>query len=79
MWIRDNSAGVGTMTFSLPETGRYGALGHAITDVDTGSIITTGGGKLLNSRIVGITKGAKGIPGELKGTFSTSGDGYRRY
>ncbi|MEE0682220.1 MAG: SpoIVB peptidase [Candidatus Gastranaerophilaceae bacterium] len=75
MWIRDNSAGVGTMTFSLPETGRYGALGHAITDVDTGSIITTGGGKLLNSRIVGITKGAKGIPGELKGTFSTSGDG----
>ena len=35
-WVRDSTAGVGTLSFYDPESQRYGALGHAICDVDTG-------------------------------------------
>ena len=37
-WVRDSTAGVGTLSFYDPDTGRYAALGHAITDGDTGKI-----------------------------------------
>ncbi|HBG76366.1 MAG TPA: SpoIVB peptidase, partial [Clostridiales bacterium] len=37
IWVRDSTAGVGTLTFVDPVTKHMGALGHAITDVDTGS------------------------------------------
>jgi stage IV sporulation protein B len=32
VWVRDSTAGVGTLTFYDKETGGYGGLGHAITD-----------------------------------------------
>lgn len=35
LWIRDSTAGVGTMTFFDPSTKKFGALGHPITDADT--------------------------------------------
>ncbi|MBR4081156.1 MAG: SpoIVB peptidase [Clostridia bacterium] len=68
-WVRDSTAGVGTLSFYDPETGRYGALGHAITDGDTGAILTVGEGQLLRASIVAVQKGKKGAPGELKGSF----------
>ncbi|HML49452.1 MAG TPA: SpoIVB peptidase S55 domain-containing protein, partial [Clostridia bacterium] len=40
LWVRDSSAGVGTLSFYDPSSGRYGALGHAITDIDTGANLT---------------------------------------
>ena len=68
-WVRDSTAGVGTLSFYDPDTGRYGALGHAITDGDTGAILTVGEGQLLRASIVAVQKGQKGAPGELKGSF----------
>ena len=68
-WVRDSTAGVGTLSFYDPDTGRYGALGHAITDGDTGSILTVGEGQLLRASVVAVQKGQKGAPGELKGSF----------
>lgn len=66
IWVRDDMAGVGTMTYYT--TGRrYGALGHPISDADTGTMIQLGEGKLYETRIVGITRGEKGRPGELAG------------
>ncbi len=38
-WIRDSMAGIGTMTYYDPETGSFGALGHGITDSDTGILM----------------------------------------
>ena len=68
-WVRDSSTGIGTMTFVDPETGNFGALGHGITDADTGQIVTVGGGSIVESRITSIRKGERGNPGELKGMF----------
>lgn len=68
-WVRDSTAGVGTLSFYDPQSGRYGALGHAITDGDTGAILSVGEGQLLRATVVAVQKGQKGAPGELKGSF----------
>ena len=36
LWVRDSAAGVGTVTFYEPSTKVFGALGHGISDIDTG-------------------------------------------
>ncbi len=68
-WVRDSTAGVGTLSFYDPDTGCYAALGHAITDGDTGSVLTVSEGQVLRASIVAVQKGASGAPGELKGSF----------
>lgn len=70
-WVRSSTAGVGTLTFIDPGTGRFGALGHAISDVDTGILMPIADGAIYESEIVRITKGEKGLPGELVGDFLT--------
>ncbi len=68
-WVRDSTAGVGTLSFYVPDTGAYGALGHAITDSDTGKPLSVSEGQVLKADIVDVQKGQKGTPGELKGSF----------
>jgi stage IV sporulation protein B len=69
LWVRDSTAGIGTLTFYEPFTNYFGALGHGITDVDTGSLLSVGEGNILKSNIISIKKGKRGDPGELKGVF----------
>ncbi|MBC8531178.1 SpoIVB peptidase [Gehongia tenuis] len=69
IWVRDSTAGVGTLSFCDPTTMKFGALGHAITDLDTGTTLTVKDGEIMHSRILDVTKGERGQPGELKGTF----------
>lgn len=66
IWIRDNAQGVGTLTF-IDEQGHFGALGHGITDSDTGELMELGRGSLYGTRIVAVRKGTGGVPGELTG------------
>ena len=68
-WVRDSTAGVGTLSFYDPETGSYAALGHAITDGDTGQVLTVSQGQILKADVVAVQRGQKGAPGELKGSF----------
>ena len=69
LWIKDSSAGVGTMTYIDPESGCFGALGHPISDADTQKILPLGSGEIVDVTITGCDKGAVGCPGELFGTF----------
>jgi len=71
IWLRDSTAGIGTLTFYHPETKAFGALGHPIADNDTGTLMPVSDGSLIPAGVIGITKGAKGEPGELKGLFKT--------
>ena len=72
-WVRDSTAGVGTLSFYgevRPGEGlRYGALGHAITDTDTQQILTVSAGEIMLADVVDVRKGQSGVPGELKGSF----------
>ncbi len=67
--IRDSIAGIGTITYYNPENNTYGALGHAISDSDTGLIIPVNFGELMRSGISGVKKGKSGNPGELIGEY----------
>lgn len=69
LYIRNSTAGVGTLTFVEPKSGAYGALGHMISDVDTGQAIRIGEGKIVRSSVTSIQKGASGEPGEKRAIF----------
>lgn len=72
LWVRDAAAGVGTATFYEPSTGNFALLGHGITDIDTGNLVTIANGELVTTNIVSITKGEKGNPGEIRGSIEQS-------
>ncbi len=65
-WIRDNTQGIGTLTFISPN-GYFGALGHGITDIDTGLLMEIRDGTIYEAEIMSIVKGKEGEPGELIG------------
>ena len=71
LWVRDAAAGVGTVTFYEPSTGMFAALGHGITDIDTGEIVEISNGELTTSTILDIKKGKRGNPGEIRGTIDS--------
>lgn len=74
MWVRDSTSGIGTLSFYDMESGRFGALGHPITDIDTGSVIDVKNGSITESQIIGVSAGANGSPGEVIGSFSLYAD-----
>lgn len=69
MWVRDSSAGIGTLTFFDPATGYYAGLGHAVCDIDTQLVMPLFSGEIVRANINGIEAGHSGAPGELKGMF----------
>ncbi len=72
-WIRDSLQGVGTMTF-IEEDGDFGALGHAVRDVDTNELVTISSGALYETSIVSISRGEEGEPGSVTGLIQYEKD-----
>lgn len=72
IWVRDATAGVGTLTFVEPSTGNFAALGHGIIDIDTGGIFNIANGQLVGSRLISIKKGEKNDPGEIRGIVNSA-------
>ncbi|MBR5266038.1 MAG: SpoIVB peptidase [Clostridia bacterium] len=71
-YVRDSMAGIGTITYVDPETGRFGALGHGVADMDTEILMHVDHGSLMPSSVIGVNKGEKGSAGELKGDYQIS-------
>ena len=65
-WVRDDTQGIGTMTYLKPDGG-FGALGHGISDSDTGRVVEIENGALYETEILGIEKGSAGNPGVMAG------------
>ncbi|MBP3831832.1 MAG: SpoIVB peptidase [Clostridia bacterium] len=70
LWVRDSAAGIGTMTYYEPETKNFAALGHGITDVDTGKLINISNGQFITTKVLSIIKGEDGAPGKIQGSIS---------
>ena len=68
LWVRDSAAGVGTVSFYEPDTHIFGALGHGITDIDTGDLLNIAEGEFVTAKILDIKKGEDGNPGKIQGT-----------
>jgi stage IV sporulation protein B len=69
LYIRDGAAGVGTLTFYDPASGKYGALGHVIADAETTQAIEVADGHIVDAEVTAIQRGEKGAPGEKIGAF----------
>ncbi len=68
VWVRSDTQGIGTVTY-LDLNGRFGALGHGISDTDTGEMVETSEGSLYDTQIVGVEKGSAGNPGVMSGVI----------
>ena len=73
-WVRDSIAGIGTITFVDPANGAFGALGHGISDADTGQLMGLDSGAIMDSTVSGVKRGEAGNPGELSGRFDLTED-----
>ena len=69
IWISEDAVGVGTLTFINPENMRYGCLGHAINGAESEETLQILNGEIYKCNVVGVKKGAKGVPGEILGLF----------
>lgn len=67
-WVRDDTQGIGTMTY-VDTNGNFGALGHGISDSDTGEVVEIEEGALYETEIMGIEKGSAGNPGVMAGVI----------
>lgn len=67
VWLREDTEGIGTMT-CVREDGTFAALGHGITDIDTGLLIQLQEGGLYPAKVKEVVAGKKGTPGELSGS-----------
>ena len=71
LWVRDSTAGIGTVTYYMPDSGRFAGLGHPVCDVDTGEIIPLSSGEVVGVTIQSVIKGSAGAAGELRGCFTS--------
>jgi stage IV sporulation protein B len=75
LYVRDSGAGIGTVTYIVPETLSFGGLGHGICEADTGRLTPMGRGTVVGVTINGVVKGVSGAPGEVRGYFSSGKTG----
>lgn len=72
LYVRDDAAGVGTLTFWDPGSGVFGALGHNVTGVaesEPGKQC----GLVVRAQISGLRAGLPGAPGEKLGILQDEG------
>lgn len=70
IWVKDDVTGIGTLTFVNKSNKEYGALGHAIVEGNGGNIVPVSHGDVFECKLIGINKGKRNSPGELRCVFS---------
>ncbi|MCI6245100.1 MAG: PDZ domain-containing protein, partial [Eubacterium sp.] len=65
MWVRDSTAGIGTITFYNPSNSTVAALGHPITDVDTGKIMPILNGEAVETMVTSVAKSSPNETGSV--------------
>lgn len=68
IWVRDDTQGIGTLSY-IDEHNGFGALGHGISDIDTGELVEVTGGTLYETEIRSVEKGRIGKPGSMSGVI----------
>lgn len=74
IWVRDSTAGIGTVTF-YNENCSFAGLGHGVYDVDTEGIMPIKSGEMAEAYISGFYKSSVGNVGELCGVFTGNKNG----
>ncbi|MBE7076513.1 MAG: SpoIVB peptidase [Clostridiales bacterium] len=74
LWVRNSASGVGTLTYVKQSDFRFGAVGHPIVDSSLGDNFEVESGNIYKCRLLGIKKGQKNDPGEIRSTINLSDD-----
>ncbi|MCQ2555717.1 MAG: SpoIVB peptidase [Clostridia bacterium] len=74
MWVRNNASGVGTLTYVKQNNFRFGAVGHPIVDASLGENFNVETGNIYRCKLLGIKKGEKNNPGEIRSSINLSDD-----
>ncbi|MBE6582838.1 MAG: SpoIVB peptidase [Ruminococcaceae bacterium] len=69
VFVRDSTAGIGTVTYIDPETMDFGGLGHGIYESETGVLLPLHRGAVVDVDIIGVVKSVRNDPGQLRGNF----------
>ncbi len=75
VFVRDSTAGIGTVTYIDPESLDFGGLGHGIYDSETGVLLPLGRGAVVDVNITKVIKSEKNNPGQLQGLFGNIAEG----
>ncbi len=70
IWVKDSTAGIGTITFYSQELGSFCGLGHGICDTDTGGLIPIKSGDVDKAYVSSVSKSENGNIGSLEGYFT---------
>lgn len=74
LWVRNNACGVGTLTYVKQSDFRFGAVGHPIVDSSLGENFEVEKGNIYKCSLLGIKKGEKNNPGEIRSSINLSDD-----
>lgn len=69
LWVKEDTMGIGTLTYVRADNFEYGALGHAVVDPDTKQNVRLRVGEVTHCSVTGYQRGQRGKAGELKGVF----------
>ena len=67
MWVKDSTAGIGTVTYFDERSMSFGALGHGICDNETGMLMPLAKGEIMSATVTGLNRAQKGYAGGLVG------------
>ena len=68
LYLRQGVTGIGTVTWYDPDTGKFGALGHGVSN-GSGKLVTMTEGWAYSARVLTVKKGRSGTPGQLMGAI----------
>ena len=74
LWVRNSASGVGTLTYVKQSNFRFGAVGHPIVDDSLGENFNVESGNIYRCRLLGIKKGERNNPGEIRSSINLSDD-----
>ena len=74
LWVRNSASGVGTLTYVKQSNFRFGAVGHPIVDASLGENFNVESGNIYRCRLLGIKKGERNNPGEIRSSINLSDD-----
>ena len=66
VYLRQGITGIGTVTWYDPDSGRFGTLGHGVSD-SKGKLVEMTSGSVYDADVVAVKRGQCGQPGQLRG------------
>lgn len=72
LYVKDSITGIGTLSFIDPNTKIFGALGHEVSEKNTGIILEVKDGKIFESNVTDIDRSSSGNPGSKNATLNTN-------